>query len=173
MKRILSLLLVSVLLLTSLASCVSKTPGGTLTTESLGTQTPTGEATQPSTNEPTGEATKEPDATKPEVAPTVLPETTSEADLTCFGTSYKLFTLTDLRIAAVAVDIARVHAKAGKILKRHIQRAANLRTKGRIVRAALRTHARHANPALQGFDHVRFQRRKRCIQLRVCLEFHR
>ena len=96
MKRILSLLLVSVLLLSSLASCVAHDSGSTVTTESLGTKAPTVEVTDPSTNEPTGETTKEPDNSKPEVAPTVLPEATSEANLTCFGTSYKLYTLTDL-----------------------------------------------------------------------------
>ena len=80
-----------------------------------------------------------------------------------------LLALADLRIAAVAVEVARVHATARQVLKRHVKRLAYGIAKRRVVRAALRTHARHADPALQGFDHVAAQRFKGCVKLCVVL----
>ena len=87
--------------------------------------------------------------------------------------SHGLVTLANLRVAAVAVDVARLHAQSPDVRHRGIQRAAHLRAKGRFVRAPVRAHARHANPALQRFNHVALERRQRRIQLFIGFEFHR
>ena len=97
MKRLLSLLLASLLLLSALASCQSQSQSGDITTEQTRPQNP---ATQPPTEEitqpPTEATTEESTPPTPTVPPTQLPETTLSADLSCFGTAYKLYKLTDL-----------------------------------------------------------------------------
>ena len=86
---------------------------------------------------------------------------------------YGLLPRTDLRVAAVAVDVARLHAQTADVRHRGIQRAAHLSAKGRVVRAPVRAHARHADPALQRFNHVALERSQRRVQLFIGFEFHR
>jgi len=80
-----------------------------------------------------------------------------------------LVALADFRVAAIAVHVARLHAQALQIRHRGIQRAADIRAKGRVLGAALRANARHANPALKRFDHIALKGFQFGIQFLVVL----